>query len=343
MSTTSSSSSPNSSVKSSSSPSAMNTPACRRDANCTCKICQGSINATLDLLPLSAQRSTLTKLSSSKPKPSPPETPLFINNNNNNPSIVSTPESETSSLIIRYPKVKSTTRTTDFKLRKKKKSGFGCGLGMMMMMKCVVVLCLSLVVKLGLPYYVGFRFMESRLSPEVVRSLSEKVVGFRDVKEQLGFLNDELRIYVGDRSKILPNWEVIQDGLMLRSQCQLYKSGIEEVSIWGWPLQTSGLVTTDFASRSFTILSGRVTEWLNGESSGLIRTANTSWEQEKWSTSVWRLDENTWIVEYKRSFVFDNTRPVSSTMEFLRFKMMRSFHWMKQMCKLSDDNHLAPT
>ncbi|XP_076903072.1 uncharacterized protein LOC143558023 [Bidens hawaiensis] len=330
-------SSPNSSVKSSSS--AMKTAAaCRRDANCTCKICQASINATLDLLPLSAQRSTLTKLSSSKPKPSPPQTPLLLNNN---PSSISTPESDTSSLIIRSPKVRSTTRTTDFKLRKKKnKSGFGCGLGMMMM-KCVVVLCLSLAVKLGVPYD-GFRVMEMKLSPEVVRSLSEQAVGFRDVKQQLGFLNDELQIYVGDRSKI-PNWEVIQDGLMLRSQCQLYKSGMEEVSIWGWPLQTSGLVTTDFGSRSFTILSGRATEWSNGESSGLVRTANTSWEQEKWSNSVWRLDENTWIVEYKRSFMFDNTRPVSSTMEFLRFKIMKSFQWMKQICKFSDDNHLAPT
>lgn len=35
---------------------------------------------------------------------------------------------------------------------------------------------------------------------------------------------------------------------------------MEEVSIWGWPLQTAGLLTTGFSTRSFTILSGRLTE-----------------------------------------------------------------------------------
>ena len=48
--------------------------------------------------------------------------------------------------------------------------------------------------------------------------------------------------------------------MLLNSHCILYKSAMEEVRIWGWPLQTAGLLTTGFSSRSFTILSGRVTE-----------------------------------------------------------------------------------
>lgn len=52
----------------------------------------------------------------------------------------------------------------------------------------------------------------------------------------------------------------LQGSLLLHSHCVLYKSAMEEVRIWGWPLQTAGLLTTAFSSRSFTILSGRVTE-----------------------------------------------------------------------------------
>ncbi|KAL3638406.1 hypothetical protein CASFOL_017777 [Castilleja foliolosa] len=36
-----------------------------------------------------------------------------------------------------------------------------------------------------------------------------------------------------------------KDGLLLNSRCVLYKSMSEEVSIWGWPLQTSGLLTAE--------------------------------------------------------------------------------------------------
>ncbi|KAI3774437.1 hypothetical protein L1987_48992 [Smallanthus sonchifolius] len=327
---------PNSSVKSSSpmeDDSFCFTP-CRRDANCNCKICQASINATLDLLPISAQRSSLTKISYSKP--SPPETPIFFN-----PCTVSTPKSETSSLTV-SPPVNSTVRT-DLPLKlERKKTEFGYGL--MMMKSALLLLCLSLVGKLGFSI-VTSGVMKTKLSPEIVRNLSEKSLGFQDVEERLGFLNNELQNLLGatEASSTIPNWEIVQDGLILRSRCQLYKSGIEEVSIWGWPLQTSGLLTTDFASRSFTILSGRVTDWSNGELSGSIRMANTSWEQGKWSASVWHLDENTWILEYKRSLVFENTRPFASAMEFLKFKMMRSFDWKKQLWKFSNANYLAPT
>ena len=61
-----------------------------------------------------------------------------------------------------------------------------------------------------------------------------------------------------------------QDGLLLNSRCTLYKSAMEEVFIWGWPLQTAGLLTTGFSSRSFTILSGRVTEVSAKHSSYLL-------------------------------------------------------------------------
>lgn len=190
---------PESSVKSSSSSSSSTTTEhdtrCRRDANCNCKICIASINATLDLMPISSQRSSLTyKLSSSKL--SPPETPIFFN-----PSTISTPKSENSGLIV-PPPVRSTPRV-DLQVKikkrnKKKKKEFGFGL----LIKCVLVLCLVL--------FVRSRVMMTKLSPEIVRNLSEKSSGFRDVKQRFGFLNNELQLLVPEASFTDPNWEIVR-------------------------------------------------------------------------------------------------------------------------------------
>jgi hypothetical protein len=63
-------------------------PGCRKDANCNCKICWASISATLDLMPISCQKSTLTKLSNSRPGRDAERTPISFNS-----SILSTPRS----------------------------------------------------------------------------------------------------------------------------------------------------------------------------------------------------------------------------------------------------------
>lgn len=48
--------------------------------------------------------------------------------------------------------------------------------------------------------------------------------------------------------------------MLLSSRCVLYESMIEEVSIWGWPLQTAGLLAAEYSARSFTVITGRVRE-----------------------------------------------------------------------------------
>lgn len=35
---------------------------------------------------------------------------------------------------------------------------------------------------------------------------------------------------------------------------------VEEVSIWGWPLQTAGVLAAECSTRSFTVIKGRVRE-----------------------------------------------------------------------------------
>ncbi|XP_009335326.3 uncharacterized protein LOC103928042 [Pyrus x bretschneideri] len=126
-------------------------------------------------------------------------------------------------------------------------------------------------------------------------------------------------------------WDISQDGLLLSSHCTLYKSAIEEVRIWGWPLQTAGLLTSGFSSRSFTILSGRVTEWSDGKVGGyVIRAPNTSWVQRSWGASAVRLDPNTWILEYWWSTTFDNQRLVSAALAFFKNMISRKLGKMQQ-------------
>ncbi|KAJ9538225.1 hypothetical protein OSB04_030958 [Centaurea solstitialis] len=320
---------PKSSIKSSSSTAEVHRCCCRRDANCNCDICIESFNLTFDLLPISVQR---TKLSSSKPPPSPPETPIFCN-----PSTISTPKSDDTSRLMVSPPLNSTLRT-DFRQkinRRKVELGY-C----VVMMKLVLVLCLILIGKFGVSVFKS-GVMRTKLTSEMVRNLDlrEKSQGFHERFEFLdgGEVQDLVGVGVPESSFSNPNWKLVQDGLIMRSSCQLYKSEMEEVSsIWGWPWQTAGLLTNKFASRSLTILSGRLTEqWSNGELSCSIRKANTSWEQEKWSALLWRLDDNTWILEYKRSFVFDNTNPFSSVTELLKFGITSAFQWMKHLWRFS--------
>lgn len=40
----------------------------------------------------------------------------------------------------------------------------------------------------------------------------------------------------------------------------IYRSLAEELSVWGSPLQTSGILAAGVSARSLTILSGRITE-----------------------------------------------------------------------------------
>lgn len=58
---------------------------------------------------------------------------------------------------------------------------------------------------------------------------------------------------------------------------------------------------------------------------------NSSWTQGKWSASVVQFDPNTWILEYRRSFLVENANMLlSSAMEFLKFRLNREFRKMKR-------------
>ncbi|KAK6117174.1 hypothetical protein DH2020_049053 [Rehmannia glutinosa] len=254
-------------------------PGCRKDANCNCEICIASINATLDLMPNSIHRSSLTKLSVSRPviRRSPVSLPS---------SDLSTPKLSARIRSVNLSPPTSSTENTSFQekkaKRRKKESGYGV---------FVVRFHLGLILVFGLEYGVSWMVsmvLKAKLSSDLVTNLGENSKNIEGINGKFYFLKNEL------------------EGL------------------------TAGLITADYSMRSFSIISGRVTEWSTGEADYFVRIANSSWTQKKWSSSVVQLDPNTWILEYRQSFLLENGKFVSTVMDFLKFRLTKAFEKLKQ-------------
>ncbi|GER39198.1 sigma non-opioid intracellular receptor 1 [Striga asiatica] len=326
-------SNPNSSVKSSTTmePGLSETrdtsfyfPGCKKDAHCKCEICIASMNATLDLMPQSIHRSSLTKLSVSRPAvrrspvsyPSPSMEPSTPESGRIRPDDSSPPSMSTESMGLGE------------KVGRKEKRKMGYAV-------FVLRLVLALIIVSGVDF--GFSLMVSRalrarLSPDLVMALGKISRDVEGINGRFAFLKNELEGYLEEKvsscSSVDSVWKISQDGLLLESRCVMYKSLSEEVSIWGWPLQTAGLLTAQHSDRSFSILSGRVTEWNNSET--YFVCTNSSWTREKWSSSIVQLDPNTWILEYRRSFFLENSRIIPTAINFLKLGLMRKFEKLKQ-------------
>ncbi|KAJ9154294.1 hypothetical protein P3X46_027647 [Hevea brasiliensis] len=311
-----------SSVKSSTTAAAMDErdscyyPGCRKDTNCNCDICLASINATLDLMPVSIQKSSLTKFSSSCPNVE--GTPVYFN-----PSILSTPLSD-SCPKMESPLLKSIARLnlSDKKEKRKRVRGFLSSFS-----RLLLGLSLLFVAEIGFSWG-PCGVLSPILSPDIVRNIGKRSQVGKDLRERLRFIQNELKGFVTDGkvsncSHISSIWKINQEGLLLNSQCELYKSAMEEVSIWGWPWQTAGLLKIGFSTRSFTVLSGGVTEWSNGMIGYSTIKANSSWVHRKWGASVVQLDPSTWVLEYRRSSILDCTRLSSAVAELFMYQMSK--------------------
>ncbi|KAM3356304.1 hypothetical protein P3S68_023018 [Capsicum galapagoense] len=285
-------------------------PECRKDTNC--EICIASFNAALDLM----HKKPIKKLPVAR-KLHFPEIPV----------------SHSPSTTLSTPKSSSNSEGEKVKRRK---SGFGFGV---LLMRLIFGLAVVFGLELGFSWMVS-GFWKHQFSMEMIKNLSEKSWGLKDLEERLIFLKMELDgvINGGEIASCSPlhsTWKINQDGLLLNSRCTLYKSNSEEFSIWGWPLQTAGLLTAGFSARTYTILSGRLTEWSNGGIGYSIRKANSSWTQQKGSASPVQLDPNTWILEYSRSPLTENGKLVSAVLEFLKFRLRRKVQKLKQEFWLS--------
>ncbi|KAF4363519.1 hypothetical protein G4B88_022080 [Cannabis sativa] len=298
-------------------------PDCRKDANCNCEMCLASINATLDLVPMSS----LSKLSTvSRPNHKVAVTPISFS-----ASSLSTPTSNTT----RTPEsrhLRSSSRTNlKEKKPKREERKWGCRGDFL---RLFGLFSLIFVAEFGFSGIVSEVFQPA-FTPDMVRNFGEKSSAVRDLNGKLRFLQKSLQGIV-DVDKISncsyanSRWEINQDGLLLNSGCKLYKSTSEEIRIWGWPLQTAGLLATGISSRSFTIISGRVTEWSDGKVGYVIRKTNSSWGHRKWGSSAVQFDPNTWILEYQRSATLENPRLVSAALAILKYRASRILGKMKQ-------------
>ncbi|XP_065863286.1 uncharacterized protein [Euphorbia lathyris] len=299
-------------------------PGCRKDANCNCEMCIASINATLDLMPQSIQKSSLTKLSSSRPIVE--RTPVSFS-----ASILSTPKSHRPPQL-ETPDLKSTARL-DFRMKKEMKRKReqrhrrDCP-------RFVFGLILLVAVELGFSWGVS-GVLRPMFSSDAVCEIGKKSSVLQDLSGKLRVLQNELKVFVADGmvsncSHMESLWQINQDGLLLNSRCVLYKSAMEEVSIWGWPLQTAGMLKTGFSSRSFTVLSGRLSEWSEGMIGFSNRKGNSTWIQKKWSSSVVQLDPSTWVLEYRRSSILDCSSLSSAIVEVFKQWIWRVMIRLKQ-------------
>ncbi|KAJ4969033.1 hypothetical protein NE237_015734 [Protea cynaroides] len=295
-------------------------PGCRKDANCICEICLASLSATLDLMPLSIQRSSLTKLSASKSKVE--RTPLSFNS-----SVFSTPTSD----VLQFSASSPLKLTHSKKMKKKRKKR----IWVVGLYSWRFLMAVSLI--FALESVLGFvisGLFKPALSPEIVRDLAEESFSLKDWNLRLEFLEkkleDSVHVHVSNCRSNDTLWKLDQGGLLLNSRCTLYKSISEELSLWGWPLQTAGLLKSGLSSRSLTILTGRVTEWSEGRPRFSVHKANSSWVQRRWSTSAIQMHSNTWILEYQSSLMLENPRFVLAALEFLKFRISRTVGEMKQ-------------
>ncbi|KAH7522303.1 hypothetical protein FEM48_Zijuj07G0124000 [Ziziphus jujuba var. spinosa] len=302
-------------------------PGCRKDANCNCEICLASINATLDLI----QKSSLTKFSASRPTTDVERTPISFNS-----SILSTPISTSPPRITMSPSLRSSGKSSlNFNSKKEtRKEKRKWGGPRSDFYRLALVLSLIFMADYGFSRTVS-GIVKPALSPDLVRNVGEKSWGaVKDLNGKLRLFQKELQGLVhgevSNCSYANSAWKISQDGLLLSSHCTFYKSAMEEISIWGWPLQTAGLLKTGFSSRSFTVMSGRVTEWSDGKIGYVIRKVNSSWEVRKWGASAVQLDRNTWILEYRRSSILDNPRLVSAAIVFFKYKVEKMVGKLKQ-------------
>lgn len=156
-------------------------PGCRKDANCSCKICLDSISATLDLMPYSVQKSSLTKLSASRPNVE--TTPISFD-----ASILTTPTSDTPR-ILSFPDFKSPVKLSS---RFKAETREGNLDSLRRFLKLIFVLSLIFAAAAGFSWAIAGVIRPS-LSAEIVRTAGRNSQFVQDLNGKLRVLQRELQ------------------------------------------------------------------------------------------------------------------------------------------------------
>ncbi|XP_022961189.1 uncharacterized protein LOC111461498 [Cucurbita moschata] len=285
-------------------------PGCRKDANCNCKICLDSINATLDLMSYSVQKTSLMKLSASRPNVE--ATPISFN-----PLILTTPPSGTSR-IMKYPNFISPVKLSlGFEAEEEERDSSS----LHRFLTLVFVLSLIFVMTIG-------------FSCAIARVIRPKLSVFvHDLNGKLWEVQGIVNLEISNGSCKDSMWEIDQEGMLLSSRCTMYKSAIGAVSLWGWPLQTAGLFRTGFSQRSITILSGRIKQWSDGGIDLVVREANTSLVQKGWGATPVQINPRSSVLEYRLSSLLENSNLNTMAADFFK-------HWMSKVIRRLKNNKL---
>ncbi|KAL8140069.1 hypothetical protein V2J09_006090 [Rumex salicifolius] len=301
-------------------------PGCRRDANCGCSICLESIKSMLDLMPMSAQRTSLSKFSASRPLIVVEKTPISIDSTllstptsmtrpDPNPILVLTPTPLRSTAKSVHPKpISIPRRTTSFRDFSRRIIG-----------RTLMCLFLFLAVEFGGSWLALMVLGTPRVSSIMVEKLIEESLGVDDLGEKIRVMEKGLERFglgreISSCGTKNSTWKIDQDGLLLDSRCTFHKSTAEEVTIWGWPFHNSGLLTTGSSSRWMAVISGGIIEWENGGiGSQVARNAGSTWVLKKWSSSAVQFEPNTWVLEYRRNSLLENPRFFSAVGDFLKY------------------------
>ncbi|CAD6206626.1 unnamed protein product [Miscanthus lutarioriparius] len=301
-------------------------PGCRKDANCACEICLASIDATRDLVrapeAASARRFFAAAAASRDRRPA-----LFFRDRA--PAGAGTGSDSTEPPWT--PPMRSTAKSRRAPGREPAPAGARAARGgawshdWPLYAATVLGFLLLLWVDTGLVPEAAARGFGPKLSPEAVAQVgADARLAPGGLEHKLRVLERRARQLVGGEgiancSSRDSVWRFHQnDQQVFHWRCTMYKSVAEEVSVWGSPLRTSGLLPRALSARHLTLLSGEITEWSDGRVWPTVRASNgSSWAHRRHSVAAVRLEPETWVLEYQRSALFEGTRLLPSAAELI--------------------------
>ncbi|KAL6637844.1 hypothetical protein ACP70R_025416 [Stipagrostis hirtigluma subsp. patula] len=300
-------------------------PGCRKDANCACEMCLASINATRDLISAPEAASARRFFAGAAVRDRRPA--LFCRDRN---AAAGTPGSDAAEPWT--PPMRSTAKSRRAAPGQRATGGRGGERGggrshdWALYAVTVVGFLLLLWVDTGLVPEAAARGYGPKLSPEAVARVGA------EARLAPGGLDNKLRVMErrvgqligGERVANCSSQEAVwrfhqSDQQVFHWRCVVYKSAAEEVSVWGSPLRTSGLLPATLSGRHLNLLAGKITEWSDGKVWPTARASNgsSSWAYRRQSAAAVRLEPETWVLEYQRSVLFEGTRLIPAAAELL--------------------------
>ncbi|KAK3146102.1 hypothetical protein QOZ80_3BG0261640 [Eleusine coracana subsp. coracana] len=295
-------------------------PGCRKVADCDCEMCLASIDATRDLVrapEAASARRFSARYRRRGHSLSPRDAPAAGSDDFAEPW---TPPMQSTAKSRRAPPARDAAVAPELRGEK----GGGVAHDWALYAATVLGFLILLWVDTGLVPEAAARGFGPKLSTDAVAKVGA------EARLAPGGLGNKLRVLErrvgqlvgGDRvancSSQDSEWRFHQNDQrhVFQWRCTVYKSAAEEVSVWGSPLRTSGLLPSTLSARHLTLLAGEITEWSDRRVLPTARASNgSSWAYRRHSAAAVRLEPETWVLEYQKSVLFEGTRLIPAAAE----------------------------